>query len=76
MRDFVIRAAKNEEGLIVEKLVKEGTNFQDYDGWDIDWTDIEPYWLVAEVGRRDSRGSERALGEDVRGNQSLQLISL
>ena len=47
--DITIRMAKNDEGDVIGDLVLRGCGFGAFDGWDIDWSDIEPYWFVAEA---------------------------
>jgi len=44
---FEIRMAKNDEGDIVADLVLRGTGFGNFANWEINWNDIEPYWLIA-----------------------------
>jgi len=41
MRDIVLRLGKNEDGPRIGELV--GLNFE------VDWSDIEPWWVVAEI---------------------------
>ena len=42
-----VRLAKNEDGpRISELLAMVGLKTE---GWDIDWNDIEPWWIVAEL---------------------------
>lgn len=48
MREITIRQAKNLEGEIIKDLVARGTGFESFDGWEIDWNDIEPFWLIAQ----------------------------
>lgn len=46
-RDIKCRMAKNAEGAVVGDLAERCG--YDFKGWDIDWSDIEPFWVVAEV---------------------------
>lgn len=49
-RDITVRIARNDEGGIVRDLAAEiGVSYED---WEIDWSDIFPYWLVAECEGR------------------------
>ncbi len=45
-----IRIAKNSEGGVVRELVRE-SGFAPESLAMLDWTDIEPYWIVAENGK-------------------------
>jgi hypothetical protein len=42
-----VRLAKNADGPRIGALLS-ASGFKS-DGWDIDWSDIEPWWLVAEI---------------------------
>jgi hypothetical protein len=42
-----VRLAKNADGPRIGELLA-ASGFKS-DGWDIDWSDIEPWWLVAEI---------------------------
>ena len=45
--EILIRWAKNDDGPRIGELVRaDGFN---QDGWDIDWSDIEPWWMAAEI---------------------------
>jgi len=39
--------AKNDDGPEVERLMAAVDFFQ-FDGWQIDWSDLEPNWLIGE----------------------------
>ncbi len=52
-----VRMAKNEDGPEVEDLVLRGGGFGNFEDWRINWSDIEPYWLLAE-----ERGDPTPLG--------------
>jgi hypothetical protein len=45
-QDVTVRLAKNEDGEKIAELARKGGFY--FDDWDIDWSDIFPYWLVAE----------------------------
>ena len=47
-KDIRIRLAKNDDGDAVALLMKKLDFFQ-WSDWAIDWHDLEPNWLVAEV---------------------------
>lgn len=44
-RSVSVRMAKNDDGPEVERLMAAVGFFQ-FDGWEIDWSDLEPNWLV------------------------------
>jgi len=46
-RDVTIRMAKNDDGDAVAELMRKNDFFQ-WDGFEIDWSDLEPNWMVAE----------------------------
>ena len=46
-RDITVRMAKNDDGDAVAALMKKDDCWQ-FDGWEVDWSDLEPFWLVAE----------------------------
>ena len=46
--EVVIRMAKNDDGDRIAELMKKNGFFQ-WDNWEIDWHDIEPSWLAAEI---------------------------
>ena len=45
--DIQIRLAKNSDGDAVAELMRKCGFFQ-WDNWSIDWSDLEPNWIVAE----------------------------
>jgi hypothetical protein len=45
-QDVKVRLAQNDEGEIVAELAAHCGFY--FEGWDIDWSDIFPYWLIAE----------------------------
>jgi N-acetylglutamate synthase-like GNAT family acetyltransferase len=47
-RNINVRMAKNDDGPAVERLMEMNGFFQ-WDNWAIDWSDLEPHWLVAEL---------------------------
>jgi len=46
--EVIIRMAKNDDGDVIERLMELVVAFQ-WDNWKIDWHDIEPNWLAAEI---------------------------
>lgn len=46
-RDIIVRMAKNDDGDAVAALMKKDGCWQ-FDGWEVDWSDLEPFWLLAE----------------------------
>ena len=45
--EITIRLATNEEGYEVARLAAfSGFKFE---GWDLDWSEVYPYWIVAEI---------------------------
>jgi len=46
--EIIIRMAKNDDGDAVAALMKKADFFQ-WDEWEIDWHDLEPNWLAAEI---------------------------
>jgi hypothetical protein len=46
-RNIQVRMAKNSDGDAVAALMDQSGSFQ-FDDWTIDWSDLDPTWLVAE----------------------------
>ena len=47
-----VRLAQNEDGEAIKRLVQTGPEAFAPEGVDLDWTDIYPFWIVAEQGDR------------------------